>query len=332
MKFNNIKSWLIIFSVILFATISPASGEQKLAQTGFQFLSIATDAQGGAMANAMTSIEMRSSALFFNPASMSRMSEKFSLSFSQNNWIADITHNAISLAYRPLDGRYGVFGLSAMSVDYGDFEGTMVWENEKGYIDTEIFNPSAFVVGLGYAKSLTDKFSVGGQIKYAGQSLGKSMVPRGEDSLEVKSNLAFATAYDFGTIYKTGWKSLQFGMSVRNFSQEITYEKESFLLPLTFCIGISMDLLDFVEDSGSHSLLLSIDATHPRSYQEQVRVGLEYNFLESFYGRLGFVSQSDESDLSYGFGLHKFGFTLDYAYTPFGVFDNVQRFTIKFAL
>lgn len=321
--------YLLITLVALFSTLM---AEQKLAQTGFQFLSVAAEAKGGAMANAMTSIEMNSGALFFNPAAMARMQGTFSLSATQNNWIADITHNSFSMAINPMGGRYGVFGVSFMSVDYGEIQGIMVWENEQGYIDTEIFEPSAFVAGFGYAKSLTDKFSVGGQVKYAGQELGKSMVPVGDDSLKVKKNLAFATAYDFGTIYKTGWKSLQFGMSVRNFSQEIEYEKESFLLPLTFSIGISMDLLDFVEDIEGQSLVMSIDATHPRSYPEQLRLGFEYSFLNTLYARLGYVSNSDENDITYGFGLKKFGFALDYAYTPFGVFDNVQRFTINFAL
>jgi hypothetical protein len=77
---------------------------------------------------------------------------------------------------------------------------------------------------------------------------------------------------------------------------------------------------------------MSVDASHPRSYPEQLRVGFEYSFLETFYGRLGYVGNSDENNITYGFGLQKFGFAIDYAYTPFGVFDNVQRFTIKFAL
>jgi len=327
---KNCKLKYLVILMIVFSTAMYA--EEKLAQTGFQFLSVATEAQGGSMGNAMTSIEMNSGALFFNPAAMARMEDKFALGLTQNQWIADITHNSFSMAINPADGRYGVFGMSMMSVDYGEIQGTMVWENEQGYIDTELFTPSAFVIGFGYAKSLTDKFSVGGQVKYAGQELGKSMVPKGEDDLQTKKNLAFATAYDFGTIYKTGWKSLQFGMSIRNFSQEIEYEKESFLLPLTFRIGISMDLMDFMEEVEDHALLLSVDASHPRSYPEQLLVGLQYCFMNTFYGRAGFVSNGGEKNLSYGFGLEKFGLGLDYAYTPFGVFDNVQRFTIKFAL
>ena len=306
--------------------------QEKLAQTGFQFLSVAADARGGAMADAMTTMALNSSSLFYNPAGMARMECKFDATATQNNWIAGITHNSFSLALNPFQGRLGVFGMSVMAVDYGEIQGTMVMGNEQGYIDTEIFNPSAFAFGFGYAKTLTDKFSVGGQVKYTGQQLGRNMVPVGEDSVTVKKNLAFATAFDFGTMYSTGFKSLKIGMSVRNFSEEIEFEKESFLLPLTFRIGISMDVLDLVGGMQDHELLVTLDATHPRSYPEQLKFGMQYGLMNTFFGRLGYVGNSDEDNLTFGFGIQKFGAAIDYAYTPFGVFDNVQRFTVRFSL
>jgi len=321
----------LLFLLIL-ALFSTTFAEEKLAQTGFQFLSVATDARAGAMGDAMTSLELGSASLYFNPAGLARMDGRFELLANQNKWIADITYNSYAVTFNPAEGRYGVFGLTFVSVDYGEVEGTMVWANEQGYIDTEIMNPTAFSAGLGYAKSLTDKFSVGGQIKYAGQQLGKSMTTLGEDSLIVKKNLAFATAVDFGTLYRTGFKSLVFGMSVRNFSNEIKFEKEAFQLPLTFRLGLSMDLMDMLPDIPGHSLLLSVDASHPRSYPEQLMVGLQYGLQETLFLRLGYEGNRDENDISFGFGLSRFGMSFDYAYTPYGVFDNVQRMTLRFAL
>jgi len=307
-------------------------GQKKLAQTGFQFLSVPSDARGGALADALTTRELGSASLFFNPAGLARMQHLTDVVLSQNSWIADIHHNSVSLAFNPLGGRYGVVGMSLMSVDYGEVQGTMVWGNDQGYLDTEVFNPSAFMVGLGYARALSDKFQVGGQIKYTGQQLGKSVIPVGDTGKEVKKNLAFATAFDFGTIYWTGFKSLVFGMSVRNFSNEIKYEKEGFQLPLTFRIGIAMDLLDFAPSlRKTHSLQMSFDAVHPRSYPEMVNMGVEYKFLNLLTLRGGYMFNRDEEDLAFGFGIEKFGAAIDYAYTPFGVFDNVQRITIRFA-
>ena len=54
-------------------------------------------------------------------------------------------------------------------------------------------------------------------------------------------------------IYKTGFKSLNLGMSIRNFSEEIKYIEEGFQLPLTFRIGASIDALDFMDvDKSTH--------------------------------------------------------------------------------
>jgi hypothetical protein len=140
-------------------------------------------------------------------------------------------------------------------------------------------------------------------------------------------------AFDFGTQFKTGFKSLVFGMSVRNFSKEIKYVEEGFQLPLVFNLGISMNVLDFLEESPQNqSLYVSIDAGHYRSHPEQVKVGLDYRLLEVLSLRGGYVSNNDESGFSYGIGISYFGLTFDYSYTPFGIFDNVQRMTARFTL
>ena len=95
-----------------------------------------------------------------------------------------------------------------------------------------------------------------------------------------------------------------------------------------------MNALDLVGDLPfDQSLLVCIDASHYRDHPEQVKVGLEYKVLDMIALRGGYSSTTDEGNgFSFGLGLSKFGFTIDYAYTPFGVFNNVQRFTARFAL
>ena len=119
-------------------------------------------------------------------------------------------------------------------------------------------------------------------------------------------------------------------MSIRNFSEEFKFEEESFQLPLTFRIGISMNVLEIYNFSSiNHSLLVSVDRVHPRSYPEFFNIGFDYLFLDIFSIRAGYVSNQDEYDVSYGFGVKKFGVAFDYAYTPFGVFGEVQRITVR---
>jgi hypothetical protein len=311
-------------------TAGKAQESVKLGQTGMQFLSVVSDARAAAMANAVTTLPMGSSSLFFNPAGMSE-SGFLDIAISHNQWIADIKHTTFSLSFKP-SGNLGIFGLSVQSVDYGEILGTVVANNDQQYEDIGTIKVSALAIGLGYAKALTDQFSAGAGIRWVKQDLGQSIIPSDSSTTKV-SNKLNPLVFDFGTSFKTGFKSLTFGMSVRNFASEVKYAAESFELPLTFTVGISMDMMDFIDDrSLVHSLLVSVDAVHNRDYREQLYLGAEVNLLNFLAIRGGYITNSDEDKATFGFGLSQKGLSFDYAYTPFGVFDKVQRFTLRFAL
>lgn len=331
------SAFLNIIVVLLSLTLCFGSllAQDKLAQTGMQFLSVIPDARAAALAGAMTTVENYSSALYTNPAMLGDMQNNFDVMFSLNNWIAGIKHHAISAAYQPWDGLYGVFAVSVMMVDYGEIEGTILAHNEQGFLETGNITPSAYAIGLGYGKALSERFSVGGHVKLVSQDLGPAAASLYADpySLKMTSNELSVLAFDFGTVYKTGYKSLAFGMSVQNFSREVEFVEESFQLPLTFNIGVSMNIANLLPaDYQTENILFSVDAVHPRSHPEQLKFGLEYTFMDLLSLRLGYISDADEQNMSYGIGLKQFGFVFDYAYTPFGVFDKVQRFTLRFSM
>jgi hypothetical protein len=332
---NKINILMIGFVVVVFYI--NIFSQQKIAQTGFQFLSVVSDARGAAMGEAMTSLECGASSLFFNPAGMADLHADFDISGSTNKWIADITHTTFAIAFKPSNGAYGVFGLTAQYVNYGDFYGTVVdAASPQGYDDTGIFTLSAYALGIGYAKQLTDKFSVGGQIKYIHQDLGSSTIavfsPNDTTQKTVENKLS-PLAFDFGTLFRTGIKSLVFGMSVRNFSTQVKYATEGFQAPLVFTLGISMNVADLVQDLPfNQSLLVSLDASHYTDHPEQIKIGLDYKILNLLSLRGGYLSNNDLGGFSFGLGITQYGFTIDYAYSPYGVFNNVQRFTARFAL
>ena len=326
-------TWTLVFGMVSFVGTFPLFAQQKLAQTGMKFLNVGLEARAVALGEAVTSNEGGSAAMFFNPASMARLQGSVSVQGGQARWIADIKHTFGSIAFSPSHGEYGVIGISVQSVDYGDFQETIRSANAQGFLDLGTFKPMALMVGLGYARALSDKFSVGGNVKYVRQSLGSVLNTTGG---EKEGNTTSVFAFDFGILYRTGFRSLNFGMTVRNFAKEVQFQKEGFQLPLTFRIGVSMNVLDLIQtDSKVHSFLLTFDAEHPRDFSELVRFGGEYVFMEFLSLRIGYISPADEQKLSYGVGLQKefegFGFGVDYALTPFGVFDNVQRFSLHFS-
>ena len=340
---NKILTIILSGVLLLSATCGLAAENKKLAQTGFQFLSVVSDARAAAMGGAVNSLEMGSRSLFFNPANIANMSGTVDVSVSDNAWIADIHHNTVSMAFNPSPNNgnhWGVLGFTFQTVNYGDIDWTIVDPNRQdGYRDLDwgSLSPGASSFGVGYAKALSTQFSVGAQVRYVHQDLGKSMLPSATyevdgDTIEVDNELS-PLSFDFGTLFKTGFKSLVFGMSVKHFSKEVEYAEEGFQLPLVFTIGVSMNLMDLVEWHGfDQKLLLAVDATHYRSHPEQLIVGLDYTVMNTLSMRCGYASSNDEDGISFGVGVSQFGLSLDYAYTPFGIFDNVQRMTASFTL
>ena len=320
----------------------------KRGQTGMKFLQMSVDARAAGMGSAMTALENASSvAMFYNPASMARLQNTGDVALSRVTWVADINYNGAAAAYRPAGGRYGVFGLSIVAVDYGTFLGTIRADNEAGYYDTGEFSPTALAAGLGYAKALTDRFAVGGNVKYVTQDLSESVQGfQNPDDVDAalnpegyitQGNSASTIAVDFGLLYNTGFRSLNFAMSARNFSRELTYEAQNFELPLTLTIGVSMDMIDFTNMSSDvHSLVLAVDAARPRDFYEHVNVGAEYTFMDLLSLRAGYAFPTDEEGISLGAGLNTevsgIGLGANYAYTAFGILGNVNRISLQFSL
>lgn len=344
-----------LYTVLLCAAVvapgqTPGSNiqTQKRAQTGLKYLAVGSTAHLTGMAEASTALEGTAASLFYNPAGIARLDGFAEVDLGTTNWIADIKHNAVSVAVRPWDGDYGTLGLLFQNVDYGEIQATIRANNDQGYLDVGTFSPGGSAFGLGYAISLTDRFAVGGTVKLAKQNLGDGIVnasfildgsnkaigyDAGGDS--VRAFKTDVVAFDFGVLYKTGIKSLTFGMAVRNFSREIKYIREGFQLPLSLRIGLSMNMLDLFDvPSSEQRLLMAVDAEHPRDYDEQVRVGLEYTFADMISLRAGYVSPADGQGLSYGVGARQdlmgVKLAVDYSYTPFEVFDGVSRLSLRF--
>lgn len=336
----NMNRYLgLVVCAALVVVHTSADAQTKLAQTGMKFLAVGTDARYAALGDGLTSVEGSVNALFYNPAGVGRLTSLVNVGVGRTEWIADFAQWYGSVTFAPSAGDYGVFGLSFQTADYGEFEGTVIAANEKGYYDEgDIpglnFKPGAYMVGLSYARALSNKVSIGGTVKYVFQDLGDVTLSGGTQKVE-NENSVFA--FDFGLIYQTGWKSLNFGMVVRNFAREVKYIDEGFQLPLTFRIGVSMNVLDLTTvDPETHGLLLSLDAEHARDYPEQVRFGLEYKFLRVLALRVGYINPADEQTFTYGAGVRlgkdDLALGVDYAFTPFGVFGDVHRFTFVFSL
>lgn len=288
---------------------------EKVAQSGYQFLKINPGARGAGMGEAYITLEGDASVVFWNPAGISNL-QGYSVFAGYTMWFADIKHQAFSAAVNL--GDYGVIGLNAVNMDYGNIQGTVISNSLLGYDDIGNLNVAELAVGLTYAKRFSDKFGVGVTIKYCSQDL-----------IAKKSSLF---AFDVGTNYNTGWNDLKVAVSIQNFSTATKYIDENFVLPLTYRVGFSVDALGLANiNSDLHKLTVAIEGVNPRDYSERVHLGCEYGFQDMFFIRAGYKFNYDVESFSFGAGVKYSGARIDYAYSDFGsILGNVNRVSIAF--
>jgi long-subunit fatty acid transport protein len=324
---KKFKMMVAVCSVVMVIALPAHAVIKKVGQTGLQFLKIDMSTRGAAMGGSYTTVNNDATSMFYNPAGLAMMESNVDVFITHTKWFADISYLGGGAAMNI--GNWGTVGVSWLTANYGnDFIGTQYANNYLGYVETGKLSVGAYAAGVSYAKRLTDRFTIGGQVKYCYQHLGENYI----DSLgTIRKNEVSGLAYDFGTIFYPGFKSFRIGMTIRNFSPEYKYVEEGFELPLTFVIGVAMDVFDL---AGEHenSLLVSLDAVHPRDYTERIHIGAEYTYMKKISLRAGYKFNYDNEGFTAGIGIREnlagVSLNIGYAYSPMTYFDAIHRISI----
>lgn len=308
---------------------------KKVAQTAMKWLSIPVGARPISMGSAYYCMLGSADNIFVNPAGTAFLKTP-EVSISLLPWFADINQNSLALSI-PL-GTIGVFSGSLRHVDFGEQQGTVLANNEQGWSYTDKFSPTAYQIGLGFSKMVTNRFAYGLHLSYAREDLGTVYYALAEGSRDAPDSTVTSMGLynlDFGVLYYTGFRDLRLGMTLKNFSNEQGYGNVGNPIPMDWRFGMAMDLLSLLPgESNTHKLTFAWDLSHPRDYSERLHFGLEYSFADLVALRAGYKTNYDEEDISLGAGLipqRMLGLTfgLDYAYLPFGIFGEVQVFSVS---
>jgi len=332
------KKFIVFISLLIFVLSVNVYAADKVAQSGYGLLDVGAGARACGMGEAFTVLGQDASALFYNPSGIGEIDANFDLFVGATRWIADIDYLYLAAVLNA--GVWGNFGFSLISPDYGEFYGTRVVEGPggEGYEDTEMLDVGAFCAGIAYAREFTDKFTIGGQVKYASQHLGENEFFSDVDTLgdslyETRQNESSTMSYDFGLLFYPGFKSFAFGMSVRNFSPRVAYEQIGFDLPLTFALGVGMDILDLFGEHPDYSFNIGAEMLHPRDWQEQYNVGGEFGYKNMIFFRAGYKFNCYAQGLNAGVGFNLGGAKIDYSYSEYDLlgFDMINRGSVGFS-
>jgi len=299
-------------------------GDDNVGSAGGQFLKIPVGARGVALGKAYVSLATDGSAPFWNPAGIMRTPGRQNFFFGHSEYTADIALDYLAVHTRRQNFGYALtFG----SLRSGDImRTTELYQQGTG----QTFNANQMFAGLTVARAMTDRFSVGGTVKYYQENL---------DSYRLSGVLA-----DLGILYMLGMGDLQVGFSVRNFGGSLrpggsppalpdgsappADAFQSFSAPTEGSFGASKTW----HLARGVGLMTVADFYHPSDASETFRMGTELSLYERLHLRAGYESSRDEGGFAAGFGLQlvrkQLNLRVDYAYSDMGAFGTVHHVSI----
>jgi hypothetical protein len=332
----------ILWSLCLIWTFAPAALAQKVGSTSMQFLHVMPSARATALGDAYSVWASGADAVYWNPGGVALLkSQEFSSTYI--DWIFDTRQGALSYAL-PL-GDLGAAGVQIQYVDFGQFEETStaspyIKDPDNPGLTGRTFHPYSYLVGVTYARSLTDRFSTGISMKFAHESLFNGEAALAQVSsgvLEQVNTWASGLLFDFGIHYNTGYRTVQIGASVQNFGADVKYAKESSPVPLLFRFGIAANILGadalLMPSEGDNRLGVAFDLFQPNDYTQQAHLGVEYEYAGAFALRAGYKFNYDYEGFTVGGGVKQAlggaRFSLDYSYGSIGTYlGSVQRISL----
>ncbi|MBC7775845.1 MAG: PorV/PorQ family protein [Phycisphaerae bacterium] len=336
---------MLAFSAYLGMGIAVAGNPDRQGEAGANQLIINPWARSAGLHSMNTANTVGPEATYLNVAGLSRVSGT-QIQLGHTRYIAEINLNALSLA-QPIGKGGGVFGVSLVAMDLGEFEYTTT-ENPEGSGAT--FSPTYFNMALSYSHLFENKVSVGVTGKLVNESI---------------SNVAArAFAIDAGVQYVTGENdNFKFGIALRNVGSKMHFAGEglskqlpnpgpvsynntyyeratAYELPSQLNIGASYDWLL----GKQNRLTLMGNFTSNAFSRDQLGGGVELSIGKNFAFRVGYKAELDEikeeatidngisGGLSFSIPVRKGSDTriaLDYAYRQTKIFNGIHNLGLR---
>ncbi len=338
----------ITLLLLVLAGFAQAQTSDRAGSVGVLFLKLGMSPRAAAMGNTYLGISDDISGVFLNPVSIVRL-EGNHFFFSELEYLVDMRAFAGVFSF-PMPENIG--GRAAFHYT-GFYSGEMKMTTEydiDGVLTNRNFSWNELAIGITYAREFTDKFSIGVGAKYV--------------RTDVADFYSHTVAFDVGTLYRTGFRNLRFGMSATNFGPDMKFKgkynnlytssiwKVSFSeefgyypLPIAFQAGIA----DEVYKRDDFRITGAIDYSHPNDLSERIHVGAEFAYDEMFFLRGGIFMDMDTSEFEdpvnpddealdrfmefrFGVGFKISNAVVDYAWQDVEALGSVHRFALSFGL
>jgi len=333
------RTRIMVGGVLFLSLMACVALSQNLTKTGTTaapFLKIGVGPRAVGMGGAFTATANDITAMYWNPGGLAGLVTN-EATFNHVKWFADI-----SVDYAAVSFHLGEFGTLGAFVNVESMDDMLVRTEANPEGTGEHFGAGAFAAGVSYARNLTDRFSIGFNVKFVSEYIWNMS--------------ANGVALDIGTIYRIPiLNEFRIGASISNFGTKMKMsgrdnlyiisptgsagnllssyvELDQFDLPLMFRVGVAADLVK--EDE--HRLTAALDAVHPNDNTEYLNTGVEYGWNDIVYLRGGWKSlfeRDTEQGFTAGVGLQyrilgELAVRMDYAYQDWGRLTNVHYLSV----
>lgn len=289
---------LLLCSSLAEAQLIPNFGAQRSGLSTLSFLKNDINPRSSAMSGASVALDQDAYSVFSNPAASTSI-ESFTASISNYSLGAGVQQSFASVMLPRKDG-LSTIGFYVNMLNSGSMEVRTEFQPDG---TGEQFFVSNTAFGASYAQKLSDMFSAGISLKYI------------HEQIENYSN--GTAAADVSFLYFTDYKDLKFAVMVQNFGGNSSIEGNElkstfnrtdpiepgdFTVPTVFSLGASM--VPWKKEK--QSLLVSAQLNHPNDNAENYRIGLEYDYFNLVFLRIGAkINVEGQKYPTFGFGLNQ---------------------------
>lgn len=268
------------------------------------FLKLGGGARPISLGGAFVALADDINAIYFNPAGLSK-TRGWGFSSMYNSYLADISYT--NLAFSFSEPRVNLSsGLAIDFVSAGQMEETTA---AQPLGTGKTFSPAFIALTAPFAFQILPPLSVGMNLKIL--------------SDKISTGEAFGYGLDLGILWDIT-ENISAGFCARNLAGALmetsaTLPQTNSALAANYALGMCYRL---------PFLNLALDYNQPSDNQGTINLGAEYKLNDTFFGRIGFSTRSEENaggNLGAGVGL-KFGILkFDYAYSPYADLGITHR-------
>lgn len=333
------KKYLFTITILILSGLATSTNAQlsKVGTSAAEFLRIPVGARASAM-SAYTAIVNDPSAMILNPAGLAALDRNQAL-VEFTDWYLDFTHSYVGVG---IPTKKGVAGIHVLAMNYGEFDETT--EQAQGKTG-RTFNAYSLTVGGSYSQAMNERLSIGGTLKFVYE--------------KIENTSASGLAFDVGTLFRTPFDDIMFGVSVTNVGTKMqitgnglitqcdldqgsqgnaesdcNLATQSYDLPLMLKVGLAWDAYT----SDDIRATLTVDGNNPSNNVQSVSVGGEIslmNDLVQIRGGLPYLGQDDRTEtFNAGIGVNyqvdsTLGFGFNYAYHGYEYLGNVSKLSLQ---